>query len=88
MRSDGISKAGWVTLMFGATNTDNFQDNKLIMTVDSANIISHEDYNQAMNENDVALIKLNVPLPISNDNSIKVKYFRTFKLKWIFSVEK
>jgi secreted trypsin-like serine protease len=46
------------------------QRNKLTMDINKDSIIVHEDYNASTIVNDVALIKLNVPLPLSKNNSI------------------
>jgi secreted trypsin-like serine protease len=55
--------------MFGATIHKGFDAKKIFMTVSIANVIVHEAYNDTNLENDIALIKLHIPLPLSKTNS-------------------
>lgn len=56
--------------MFGATLYNGHQNQKLRMTVGGANIFVHEDYTDNPSIlNDIAVIKLDIPLPLSTKNS-------------------
>lgn len=57
--------------MFGATVHRGFQEKKIFATVSMANIIVHENYDAKKILNDIALIKLHVPIPLSKTKNSK-----------------
>jgi len=60
--------------MFGATVHKGFQEKKLFATVSMANVIVHENYDAKKILNDIALIKLHIPVPQrKNKNSKKAR---------------
>lgn len=58
--------------MFGATIYKDHQNQKLRMTVGGANIFVHEDYTEKPTLNDIAVIKLDIPLPLSTTKNSKM----------------
>jgi Trypsin len=57
--------------MFGATIHKGFQEKKIFATVSMANVIVHEKYNGTAIVNDIALIKLHIPMPLSKTKNSK-----------------
>jgi secreted trypsin-like serine protease len=57
--------------MFGATVHKGFQEKKLFATVSLANVIVHEKYDNETTANDIALIKLHIPVPLNKIKNSK-----------------